>query len=284
MGYKVSFSHTADSMKVSVIGCGGTGSLVADGICRLLQNKDIDLLLVDMDRVEPHNLRRQSFFEADIGKFKSQVLAERLARQYGRRIGYRVWPFCEEVMSEPTEIGRSVNSGVIIGCVDNAAARRDIAKSLQIGSGQWWLDAGNSEHSGQVLFGNARHTDYLEQAFDAKDKTVARLPAPSLQLPSLLAPSKELVRHRDCAEAVEADEQSPVINQAMAVLVLEFMRRMLKGEMDIMGAYIDLSAGTLRYVDNEPETVARMLSVKVDYLMKKRRKEDKELAEAVTFH
>lgn len=267
MSYKVGLDM--DQKSVILVGCGGTGSIVADGLCRLLGNSGIRLLLVDHDRVEPHNLRRQAFFEEDVGKFKSQVLAERLARQYGRVIGYRVYPFDEDTMSEPAgRLGRSLSQGIIIGCVDNAAARREIAKNLRGEMwGVWWIDAGNGHNSGQVLIGNVISVAGMEGAFHAPSETVSSLPAPSLQLPSLLAPPTTPVPRRGCAEAVEAEEQSPVINQAMATLVLEFMYRILKEELTWMGAYIDLGAGTLRTVPAEPDIVARMLSIKVDTLV-----------------
>ena len=70
-----------------------------------------------------------------------------------------------------------------------------------------------------------------------------------------------------CAEAVLAEEQSPVINQSMAALVLEFMYLLLQGRLSWMGAYIDMEAGTLQTVPAEPEIVARMLGVKVDTLI-----------------
>jgi len=60
------------------VGCGGTGSLAAEGLCRLLIHSDLTLMLVDFDRVEPHNLLRQNFF-AGSGQVKSQALAERLS-------------------------------------------------------------------------------------------------------------------------------------------------------------------------------------------------------------
>jgi hypothetical protein len=60
---------------------------------------------------------------------------------------------------------------------------------------------------------------------------------------------------------VNVNDQSPVINQAMATLVIEFMHRLLNGTLTWMGAYIDLEAGTLQTVPANPETVARMLSL-----------------------
>ena len=55
MTYTVSLQGN-ERPKLVIVGCGGTGSLVAEGLCRLLINSDLTLMLVDFDRVEPHNL------------------------------------------------------------------------------------------------------------------------------------------------------------------------------------------------------------------------------------
>lgn len=268
MSYTVTLTDSMSAPKIVVVGCGGTGGFVAEGLCRLLANSDLDLLLVDHDRVEPHNLRRQNFFEGDVGKFKSQALAERMARQYGRPVGYSVYPYDRDLLNEAGGLGIRVVRGIIIGCVDNADARRSIAERNEWGD--WWLDAGNGHQSGQVLIGNTNDVDGLEGAFEETGQTVDHLPGPALQLPSLLhQPTKPVTRQRDCAEGVEDEEQSPTINQTMAALVLEFMYRLLKGTLTWMGAYIDMEAGTLKTVPAEPETVARMFGVKVDTLMAK---------------
>ncbi|MBA7659021.1 hypothetical protein ES703_66984 [subsurface metagenome] len=224
-------------------------------------------MLIDHDRVEPHNLRRQNFFDGDVGRFKSQALAERLARQYGRSIGYSVYPFDHELLGEGLGGGlyTRVIHGVVIGCVDNAAARREIARSVNFGT--WWLDAGNGRNSGQVLIGDTQNVETLKGAFDKETMEVIHLPMPSVQLPSILIPPvRAEPKQLDCAEAVESDEQSPVINQAMATLVLEFVYRLLQGTLTWMGAYIDLEAGTLQTITAEPATIARMCSVRVDTL------------------
>jgi len=265
MSYTVKLSDNLGTPKIVVVGCGGTGGFVVEGLCRLLANNSLDILLVDHDRVEPHNLRRQNFFEGDVGKFKSQSLAERMARQYGRPIGYSVYPYDRELLNEATGIGMRQMRGIIIGCVDNADARLSIARGLSWGD--WWLDTGNGHQSGQVLLGNTTNIDNLDGGFDEDEHMVDHLPAPSLQLPSLLnQPTKPVTRALDCAEEVEEEGQSPVINQMMASLVLEFMHRLLKGTLTWMGAYVDLEAGTLSTVPAEPVTVARMFSIKVDTL------------------
>ena len=268
MSYTVMLSDSMGAPKIVVVGCGGTGGFVAEGLCRLLANSELDLLLVDYDRVEPRNLLRQNFFTGDVGKFKSEALAVRLARQYGRPVGYSVYPYDRDLLNKATGIGMSIGRGIIIGCVDRASARRSIAERLDWGD--WWLDAGNGYQSGQVLIGNTLSVDALENQFDEMSQLVQHLPAPSLQLPALLhEPTKPVTRQQDCAEAVENEEQSPTINQTMATLVIEFMYRLLTERLTWMGAYIDMETGTLQTVPAEPETVARMFGVKVDTLMSK---------------
>jgi len=264
MTYTVSLASN-DRPKLVVVGCGGTGSLVSEGLCRLLINSDLTLMLVDFDRVEPHNLLRQNFFAGEVGKFKSQVIAERLSRQYGRKIGYSVMPYERDMFDEPMGTGmyHKAMSLIIIGCVDTAEGRRSIADSMIGNWNNWWLDAGNGHHSGQVLLGNTGQPDGLKESFDIANHAVTRLPLPSLQLPALLIPPVEKVtRPRDCAEAIEDDEQSPTINQAMAMLVVDFIYRLLSGNLTNMGAYIDLDAGTLQTVPATPLSVASVMSRK----------------------
>lgn len=259
----------ADS-RILVVGCGGTGSFVAEGLCRLLLKSDIPLILIDPDRVESHNLLRQQFFSGDVGKFKSQALAERLSRQYGRPIAYSVYPYMHDLLYKDYGGGlhSRANQGITVSCVDNAAARRSIAETWHLNPMSWWLDAGNGYSSGQVLIGNIANVAQVERSFDKEKQEVVALPIPTLQLPSLLAPpARPVTDVKDCAEAVLAEEQSPVINQAMATLVLEFMHRFLQGRLSWMGAYLDMEAGTLQTVPTEPEVVARMLGVRVDTLI-----------------
>jgi len=265
MSYTVELGDSMSAPKIVVVGCGGTGGPVADGLCQLLVNSDLDIFLVDYDRVEPHNLLRQPFFEGDVGKFKSRVLAERLARQYGRKIGWSVYPYERDLLNEPSGIGMRVVRGIIIGCVDEPASRRSIARSLDWGD--WWLDAGNGYQSGQVLIGNTNDVEGLGNAFNETYQTVDKLPTPSLQVPTLLAePTVPRARQQDCAEAVDDNRQSPIINRAMATLVLEFVYKLLTNKLTWMGAYLDLEAGSLQPVPAEPVTVARMFGVKVDTL------------------
>jgi hypothetical protein len=115
-------------------------------------------------------------------------------------------------------------------------------------NGGWWLDSGNGLDSGQVLIGNSRTAKFKNGCTE--------LPLPTIQLPSLLAP----------APGPSCGGQGPVINQAMAALVLQFVHLLITGELEWMGAYLDLKAGTLSTVHAEPKTAARLLGVKENSL------------------
>lgn len=221
------------------------------------------MILTDPDRVERHNLLRQNFYAADLGQYKSQALAERLARLYDREIGYLITPY--EAPEYPYY--RKGQMNVTIGCVDNAVARGELAAGTKVGQ-SLWIDAGNSFNSGQVLVGNITKAPDLKDIF-YHDGTVVGLPAPSLQAPGLLIPAE--APKIDCAEAVAANEQSPVINQAMAALVLEAVRKLVAGELDWMAAYLDLEMGTLQYSRINPTAVARIGAVRRDTLFADRK-------------
>jgi PRTRC genetic system ThiF family protein len=229
-------------------------------------------MLVDPDIVEPHNLRRQNFYPADLGKFKARVLADRLANLYGLKVGYCIVPFEADLLQEPTAVGGeySFYFSVLIGCVDNAAARVQIHKAVAAHpSGPcWWFDAGNGEDFGQVLVGNVTSPQLLIASFDNENHTVSKLPAPSLQNPNLLIPpARTEVQALDCAEAVEEDLQSPVINQAMSTVVLNMVSHFIKGDLDWMATYLDLSASTMRTVPADPKSVARATGMPADLLI-----------------
>lgn len=253
-----------------VVGCGGTGSYISEGLCQILE-KDHLIVLIDPDRVEEHNLRRQLFYASDLGKFKSQVLAERLARQYGREVGYSVFPFDGTELrgySDPFKIPgqHGFSERIILGCVDNAAARKSIA---QASGNSWYIDAGNGEHSGQVLIGNTsiENRDNFRGAFDEEHGICTRLPVPTVQMPELLIPVPGEIKAPDCAERVQAGTQNPVINRVMAALVLDMVRKLLDGKLTWMGVSIDLEIGTMRPIEASPKTVARMVGLQEPQLM-----------------
>jgi hypothetical protein len=193
------------------------------------------------------------------------VLAHRLARRFHREVGYSVVPYDAELHAQVVGEARS-RLDLLIGCVDNAAARRAIAATLDARGGGythgrppqavWWLDMGNGRNSGQVLLGNATRPEALRGAFLTNGEFCRALPAPSLQRPDLLeappAPSPLL----DCAAAVAQGEQGPTINQMVAAVAASYVEKLLGGTCAWMASYFDLDDGTLRCLPVDPTTVA----------------------------
>ncbi len=249
---------------VLLVGCGGTGGFLAEAICRLLLGRNAQLYLVDPDRVEPHNVARQCFDRTDIGRFKVEVLAERLARRFGREVGYSVLPFDRELHMQVFGDARS-RLNLLVGCVDNSAARRAIAAALDGGDRSygnpmvgrtWWLDMGNGPNSGQVLLGNITRAEALRGAFNPSTGICRALPAPSLQRADLLDAPPAPRPQPDCAEAVAVGDQGPTINQVVAAIAASYIEKLLAGTCLWMASYFDFDDGTLRCVPADPQTVA----------------------------
>ena len=279
MPYRIGTFGNKPPEVIVVVGVGGTGGFVAEGLCRLTHGSQLPILLIDPDRVEERNLVRQAFYPKDLGKFKSQVVAERLAALYGREVAYSVTTFSGEIImglheslrerlesfGRTYDTGRATGWNLVIGCVDNPIARKEMSLSVRFPS--WWIDAGNGDNSGQVFIGNCDKLQLKDSAVlptgpDAGD--FYRLPLPTLVEPGLLKPVPVAAKVDDalnCAEAVEQNVQTPVINQMMAALVLEFVLRLIAGKLTWMSAYIDMDAGSLRMVDVSPEAVARLMSM-----------------------
>ncbi len=241
--YRLNKDFVGTPYNVMVVGCGGTGGFAAEGLCRLLP-LHVPLILVDHDRVERGNLSRQNFFPEEIGQVKSEALAVRLSRRYGRQVAYSVLPIGAT---------KPLHYGIVVGCVDNGLARRDIAEKIGEPRWVWWVDAGNGDNFGQVLIGNCG-----EAYFVKKTETCYALPLPTLQRPELLsqAPAR---REPNC---VQIAEQGPTINRVMASLVVEVVRRLIDGTCPWMQLILDMEMGELHPVMATPEAAERILGKK----------------------
>jgi PRTRC genetic system ThiF family protein len=262
-----------DEATIVVVGCGGTGGFLAESICRLLIGRSAQLCLVDPDRVEPHNLARQAFVKADLNRFKAEVLAWRLSRRFGREIGYAAQPYDREVHAQVFGKSRS-RLDLLVGCVDNAAARRALAATLDEPIGSygypfsrsplWYLDVGNGRNSGQILLGNVTRPEGLRGAFDRESGLCRALPAPSLQRPDLLDAPSPPVPALDCAEAVAREEQGGTINQIVAAIAASYLEKLLAGTCAWMATYVDMGDGTLRCIQADPHVVATSAGLHVN--------------------
>ena len=255
-------SHHSRPTRISIIGCGGTGSILADTLCRLLTGTPAEILLIDPDIIEHHNLMRQNFHASEVGQPKSKALALRLSSQYQRSISYSVND-CRELLNSTY----AAHWDLTITCVDNALARAAVHELTH--DHHWVMDTGNGRDEGQVLLGSLsqdahRHWYYTRnnnEAYFQQGRCLA-LPAPATQQPELLIPQAE-VDHpdHDCAQAVLLSEQGPLINQAVALTAAQLIYQLLTARCRTMAVYLDTARGNINAVPASPANAARYLDV-----------------------
>jgi len=248
------------SLDLYLIGCGGTGSWLAPSVVRVARvlrqerQVEVNMTFVDPDIVEQGNIFRQHFCDAEIGQPKAMTLAARYGLAWGMEIQAVTAHFDKALLSHRYGVYRD-SMTVLIGCVDNAAARKSIAEALgQINYGAeqrpsaWWLDCGNSWASGQVLLGSATKPSQLKQAFALKTVCTA-LPAPSLQHPELLEPKMEESPDSGlpCEEMSARNAQSLMVNQMVAAIAADYLTGLLLSQdLKCHATYFDLVSQSAR--------------------------------------
>jgi PRTRC genetic system ThiF family protein len=269
----------SNPLKIYLVGCGGTGSWLAPHLVRLarflreIRQMQVRLTFIDPDTVERKNVFRQNFGEAEVGGFKAELLALRYAAAWGQSIQVHAAQFDKGMVQ--LEYG---DLGVIVGCVDNAAARRSIAETLTQDANMrsaeglarlWWLDCGNGKDTGQVLFGAARNARQLQHAlpYFPNQGFCVNLPAPDLQHPELLqAQPNEITPQQSqgtisCAEMALMGNQSPSINAMVANVAATYLWRLFadpKG-LTMFATYCNLNVLSTRSRFITPDNIAQAL-------------------------
>ena len=263
---------------MTLVGCGGTGSHIASGLISLSgslveRGVDVDVQLIDPDRVEQRNVGRQLFGPANVGRPKAEVLADRLNRAFAARIGYSIRALSAAdaaAMADPD----AGTLSVVIGAVDNPAARAVIAKAVaQADTGRtvrrlWWIDAGNENHSGQVAIGDTADPQRFRGA--GAMGMISRLPAPHLVYPDLVATpqaKKSARRARvpsepSCAELVAAGEQGLMVNRMAAAWVLAMLDAFFRGDLRHFAVAFDLKFGGARSSAIDAPTISAATGLK----------------------
>lgn len=279
LGYsRASRVVTRDFQNVQIViaGCGGIGAYVTQHVGRLMRvlysdQRGVNLVLADPDIVEEKNLGRQLFCDAEIGIPKAVALA----RRYGQAWGLNTMAFYGEY-SESLLLA-DMDLAVIIGCVDNAAARVALHETLErnpsrIGPNAmpevWWLDCGNAKDTGRVCLGSAYTDEQVRGAF-LENKQCVALPSPALQYPTLLVPQKdELTDSKmSCAELQLANLQSLNINAAIAVQAADMLTRLLvTHDLKRYQCAVNLASGSVKSFYCTPDEVAREIRRSVEFV------------------
>lgn len=277
-GIDISFAQAAvvmpkehNKLGIIQVGAGGTGSFAALAIARLMYElkelgKAVELLIVDPDVVEAGNIPRSNFCAAEIGSFKAQALAKRITLAWGIECHYVNEAFDAEVhLKQSSGDYRALT--VIVGCVDNHLARREMHSAVEKYQGYrsddaaniWWIDGGNGKFSGQILIGSNTKRLKTEKLF-VGSSICRSLPAPSLVHPELLTDQEKKTRQTgdslSCPERMRLGEQSLNVNQRVAVEIGEMLAAMfLTRNLRRFATYFDLESGTTRSLYCTPEHI-----------------------------
>jgi PRTRC genetic system ThiF family protein len=224
-------------IRVTVVGCGGTGSTIAAGLPYLHQAMlvwghpyGLDVVLVDGDRITRANCIRQPFSESEIGLYKATVLATRINLFWG--LSWRGVPeFLDESWREDTDL--------LVGCVDSRKARNMMIRSAAYANCYYWLDIGNNADSGQFVLG---------QPENRKNKrSNRRLPTVMDLFPEIINPRLDRKDRLPSCSAIEAlERQEPFINQTLAYQALAMVGRLFRyGRLSYHGGFVNLATGRM---------------------------------------
>src|SRR6204780_4396840 len=123
------------TIRVAVVGCGGTGSAIVGGLPHLHQAlvaaghpSGLAVTVIDGDRISAANCVRQPFSASEIGLFKSVVLINRLNLFWG--LDWQAFPHHVNASHDLRN-----DFDLVIGCVDSRAARAKIHETV---AASWW--------------------------------------------------------------------------------------------------------------------------------------------------
>jgi len=268
------------SVNLIVVGAGGTGGYLLQSLARLLVHlgkpEAITVTALDGDHVEEKNVGRQLFSYAEIGRNKAETLVRRFNLAFGLHIASIPHMATYDLLHALCYSTRRDNhANIVIGCVDSTTARRIIhmVTTAPQSYKTYWLDCGNSDQSGQVLFGNAR-TVQLHGSL-SNDLCLA-LPLPSVLYPELIetndVPVVPVAPAANCAADLVQNRQGLNVNQQIATIAAQYIHNLLiDRRLERYQTTVDLASMDMQSLAITPTNVARSIEVDVEFLTAKGR-------------
>lgn len=216
---------TRDIITIVQIGCGGNGGWLVPHVARMISTfaRDIRYMIIDGDKVEKKNIVRQNFIAADVGKYKSEVLAHRYSAAFGVEIESVAKYINPQVMNDVLDTvhaNHTSNYLLIVSCVDNHKTRMEIHSVLNSQPPSLrplWVDVGNDMTNGQVFISGyflGPHTRVLTDIVHTH--------------PEIAAANDKKPDELSCAEHLLTGDQTLGVNVMAANLTFNVINALLR--------------------------------------------------------
>jgi PRTRC genetic system ThiF family protein len=229
-------SNPLSPIYIDLIGVGGTGSYVLQGLAKLnlvhkevvMNSQGIKVNVFDPDVISSSNTVRQLFREEEIGESKAMTIVGNINRNYG---------FSWNAFEEKYDVRKIKDTQVIILCPDNMEVRRKVydyvahkikGQEINHGEGVYIIDFGNSYDYGQV------YVSYVPGKNVKKD-------IPQYGFPKGYLETKEDLNEPSCSIAEAISKQKLFMNPLLANHGLNLLDELLtKEQMIYHGVYVSL--------------------------------------------
>lgn len=159
------FFNSGMKFSVRLVGAGGTGSHILQGLVRIhfalgeLGLNGLQVIVSDDDQVEPHNLVRQHFSPSHVHMNKAEALIHEVNTKYG--LDWLAFP-------EQCTSNIAIKCNFLITATDSGFFRNDVHKAIRSQKSNpheehasmmkllAWIDCGNGKKSGQVIITDGR--------------------------------------------------------------------------------------------------------------------------------
>jgi PRTRC genetic system ThiF family protein len=144
------------------------------------------------------------------------------------------------------KLPNNTGASIYISCVDSVKARFGIAEILRMQDNRrhhrdipkYWLDFGNSQHTGQVILSTIGE---IKQPNSEKYETVSSLPFVTEEFGELLMQSEQHDNSPSCSLAEALEKQDLFINSALAQMGVSLLWGLFRNGMtDTRGFFLNL--------------------------------------------
>jgi PRTRC genetic system ThiF family protein len=229
-------SNPLSPINIDLIGVGGTGSYVLQGLAKLnlvhqevvINSQGFKVNVYDPDIISESNTVRQLYNEYEIGENKAMTIVSNINRNYG---------FDWNAFEEKYDIKNAKETQIIILCPDNMKSRKKVydyvahktkGQAINYGEGVYIIDFGNSYDYGQV------YISYVPGKNVKKDVAQYGFPKGYLE-------TKEDLEEPSCSVAEAISKQKLFMNPILANHGLNLLDELLtKDQMIHKGIYVSL--------------------------------------------